>query len=225
MQIDALSEEAKLKLNSICPGCQLGQVGTKLEALCGFMRMFSEKETPKNAIAATGLITITAAANDNTVTIGDVTYTFKTALSSEPTKPNEVLIGSTANDSAANLVLAIKAEGTVGEVGVKYSTGTVPHPLVTASASNNQVTVTAQTKGAAGNDIDLAKSGNDLAVSGAKLGTGTGATAGVDGTPGTKGDLRIDDTYLYRLKADQDTSGTNWVRLGTFGDYNGDGSA
>ena len=55
------------------------------------------------------------------------------------------------------------------------------HPTVTASAAAGVVTVTAQTAGTTGNSIALAKSGTDIAVSGANLSGGTG-TALVDGT-------------------------------------------
>ncbi len=220
MQIDALSAEAKGKLNMMCPGSQLGQVGTKLEALCAFMRMFSEKATPVNAVAATGKLTIAAgnAANDNTVKVGDVTYTFKSSLS-DPAKANEVLIGDNATATSANLVLAVLAAGTVGDVGVKYGTGTVPNPLVTAASEAGVTTFTAKTKGVAGNSIALVKAGDNLTVTGAKLGTGEGATAGVDGTAAKKGDLRIDDTYIYRCKADNTIADANWVRAGTFASF------
>lgn len=87
---------------------------------------------------ASRTITCTNAANNDTVTIADKTYTFKTALSQTPTA-YEVLIGAADADDAANLVAAIN--GTAG-AGTIYGAGTLPHPSVYASANGAVVTIT-----------------------------------------------------------------------------------
>lgn len=214
MTIELLSEQAKTRLNKMCPAGHLAEMGTKLEAICSYLNALTEGDTPVNAVAATGKLTIGAsnAAADDTVTVGDVTYTFKTALS-DPAEANEVLIGASATATAANLVLAILAEGTDGEVGVKYSTGTTTHPLVTASSDAGVVTFTAKAKGAAGNEIALSKEGDGLTVSGDTLGTGAGVAEGVDGTVGIKGQITFDSTNLYICLADNTVSGTNWKKI------------
>lgn len=218
--MDSMAELTALErelLNAMAPASRRSRLGSVLANLVKLSRMFSEKVTPANAVAATGKLTIAVgnAANDNTLTVGSVTYKFKTALS-DPAAANEILIGADASGTAANILLAIAAAGTAGEVGVKYGTGTVPHPLVGATAEAGVVTFTAKTKGAAGNSIALAKVGDNLTVTGAKLGTGAGATAGVDGTVGEKGDFAWDDTYIYRCKADNTVADANWVKMGSF---------
>jgi hypothetical protein len=67
--------------------------------------------------------------NNDTVTVGDVTYTFKTALTS-PAVAGEVLIGADATESAENLIAAINGEE---GAGTTYSTGTERADVATAS--------------------------------------------------------------------------------------------
>jgi len=102
--------------------------------------------------AATGTLELTQnAANTNTVTIGETVYTFKTALSTGPTVPFEVLIGDLATDSIDNLIAAIN--GDAGE-GTLYSTGTTAHPDVTAAVGDGDtLDATASVAGEAGNAI------------------------------------------------------------------------
>ena len=94
-----------------------------------------------------------AEAND-TVSINGRTYTFKAAVS---TTADEVKIGSSAADTAANLAHAINGTGTSGSTGV-YGNGTKPNVYVTASASSGVATITARDKGSLGNSIILAAS-------------------------------------------------------------------
>lgn len=77
--------------------------------------------------AASVLLTsdATAPANNDTVTVGGVTYTFKTSLTGAA---NEVLINTTAAAALTNLKRAITLTGTIG---TDYGTGTVVNPLVT----------------------------------------------------------------------------------------------
>lgn len=100
------------------------------------------------ATAASGTLTLTgnAVANE-TVTIGTRVYTFKAAL----TGANQILIGATASDTLDNLIAAINASA--GE-GSTYGTGTVEHADVGAAAgTGDTMDITANTAGAAGNDI------------------------------------------------------------------------
>lgn len=111
---------------------------------------------------ATGTITsdTTAPSDGDTVTIGAITYTFKTALS-EPAEAHEVLIDTTAAAALDNLKLAIN--GDTGE-GTKYSTGTVAHPTVEATTNSNTTQVVqALLAGAAGNDIATTEDSDHLA--------------------------------------------------------------
>jgi hypothetical protein len=67
--------------------------------------------------------------NDDIVTVGDATYTFKTALTT-PAVAGEVLIGADATESAENLIAAINGEE---GAGTTYSTGTERADVATAS--------------------------------------------------------------------------------------------
>lgn len=105
-------------------------------------------------VKATATLTsdTTAPSDDDTVTIGAITYTFKTALTTDPAAvPYEVLIGISAAVALDNLKSAINK--TAGE-GSTYGTGTVAHPLVeaTTNANDSQV-IQAKTAGSTANAI------------------------------------------------------------------------
>lgn len=87
-------------------------------------------------VKATGVFTSSGAlANNETLTIGGTVYTFKTALTGVA---NEVLLDVSAAAALDNLKVAInKGAG----IGVKYGTGTVANPNVTATTNTD----TAQT--------------------------------------------------------------------------------
>lgn len=110
--------------------------------------------TPFNTegVRATGTLTTTVQPGDTeTVTIGTTVYTFKTALSAGPTVAYEVLRGVDEATSLANLKKAINAEA---GIGTDYSTGTLVHPTVSATASAaHTVSLEARTGGTAGNSI------------------------------------------------------------------------
>lgn len=109
---------------------------------------------------AQGIYTLpTNPANNETVTIGGTTYTFKTTLSVGPTIPNEVLRhASNSTVSLENLYLAIT--GGTG-IGTRYSTGTVAHTQVDAAydiAVGGTITLIAKTGGTGGNSIATTES-------------------------------------------------------------------
>lgn len=85
----------------------------------------------------------TAPSDGDTVTIEGQTYTFKTTLSS-PAVAYEVLIGASAAAALDNLKQAINQGDTEGAgegEGTNYGTGTVFHPLVTATTNTNTTQV------------------------------------------------------------------------------------
>lgn len=86
---------------------------------------------------ASRTITCANAAKNDTVTIGDKTYTFKATLSEKPTA-YEVKLGATDAEDAANLVAAING---TAEAGTTYGAGTPAHPSVYASANGAVVTI------------------------------------------------------------------------------------
>lgn len=81
----------------------------------------------------------TSPSDGDTVVIGDVTYTFKTALTTDPgAVAYEVKIGASAAAALDNLKSAINA--TAG-AGTTYGTGTEAHPLVSATTNTNTAQV------------------------------------------------------------------------------------
>jgi hypothetical protein len=170
------------------------------------LRVQPLEATPVNAVAATGSVGTSGSnpANNNTITIGSTVYTFKTTLTPAD---GEVLIGSAADDTALNLAHAINATG--GTPGTDYQVAAA-HPSVSAatSISSNRFTVTARTRGAAGNSIALAKSGTNVSVNGK-----TTLEGGVDGTVGSKWEHAIDSSYLYIAVADNMVADRNWRRI------------
>ena len=122
---------------------------------------------------ATGALTGdgTAPADGDTVTIGSITYTFKTSIAAQPAY--SIAVGSNTNVSFQRLQEAIHASGTAN-----YTAGTIAHPDVWVSTAGNVMSVAARKGGSAGNSIALARAAAGtphISVSGATL-TGGGGT-------------------------------------------------
>lgn len=109
---------------------------------------------------ATGTITFTtaAASANDVVTVNGIPFTFKAS----PGAPNEVAPGASFTNSAANLAAAIN----LSQADVK------------ATVAAGVVTVTFNRRGAQGNAVTLAKTGTNIAVSGATLTGGQDPTRG-----------------------------------------------
>ena len=161
--------------------------------------------TPVNAVAATATLTsdTNPPTDTKTVTIGDVVYTFVTALTTDPAEvPYEVLIG-TAAESLDNLKSAIN--GTAGE-GTTYGTGTVAHPLVSATTNTDTSQIIA-VKIAGDTSIDVSTDDTSLSWD------DTVTTNGVNGTVARAGQIYFDTTNLYIATADNTVAGANWKKL------------
>lgn len=124
-------------------------------------------------VKATATITsdATAPSDGDEVTIGDVTYTFVDALTTDPAAvPYEVLIGVSAAVALDNLKSAIN--GTAG-AGSTYGTGTVAHPLVEATTNQNTTQVIqALTAGSDANDIATTETSEHLSWGAATMAGG-----------------------------------------------------
>lgn len=96
-------------------------------------------KTALSGAKAVGTLTsdATAPADGDTVTIEGRTYVFRTALTNTVGAPYEVLIGVSAAVALDNLKSAINADGTAGV----YGSGTLIHPLVTATTNTNTTQV------------------------------------------------------------------------------------
>lgn len=125
--------------------------------------------------AATGTVTFTTnVAAADTLTLNGITITF---VSSGPTG-NQVLVGSSATATAANLQLFLNASTNASLVVAAYSTvGTV-------------LTVTYNTVGTGGNAYTIAKSSTHLTISGANLAGGAvPSSVGYATSPGSGTDI------------------------------------
>ena len=151
------------------------------------------EKTPVNAVASQGTITMAGLATaDETFVIDTQTFTWKAARS----VAGEVTIGATAAAAVTNIVAAVTAD------------------LATVTAvdgAGDTVTVTAATKGVAGNSIVFTEASTNMTVDGAgTLGT---TTAGVDGTVGVANEIVQDTTYLYVCIATNTIADNNWRRI------------
>ncbi len=113
----------------------------------------------------------TAPANNDTVTIGSVTYTYKTTLTGAA---NEILIGASASVALDNTKSAIN--GTAG-AGTTYGTGTSAHPQVTAGTKTaTTLVVNATQPGTASNSVATTDTRAQLSWTGSTLAGGTAST-------------------------------------------------
>lgn len=111
----------------------------------------------------------------DTVTVGLLTYTYKTVVG----VPYTVLIGATINDSLTNLADAINRDQVGDPEGTRYGLNTQQNPLASATNNgDNTLRATARTGGAAGNTVattsvsqSVPAKGTLSYVSGTMLGT------------------------------------------------------
>ncbi len=117
--------------------------------------------------AASGALTYSGVGTDgDTITIGTTVYTLRAAPT---TVANEVKIGATADESAANFAAAVNAGP---GAGTAYGSLTERHPSVSASASGAVVTVVANNAGDEGNAIATTESGTMTSWGAATLTSG-----------------------------------------------------
>ena len=179
------------------PELKRGKVGSKSINKMLLTDNISTK-TPVNAVAATGTLTIAepVTAND-TITIGTTVYTFKAGATAAAGQ-----IGLGADEPATKLAIVAAINGTDSK--------NTAHPLVTAgSFSGDNCTLTAKTKGAAGNSIAT----TETLTHASNVFAATTLANGVSGTLGENGEIAKDNSYLYVCIAKNTVSGTNWRRI------------
>jgi phage tail sheath protein FI len=162
-------------------------------------------------VAAQGTLTLpTNPVDGETVTIGDVSYTFRDTLS-DPATANEIHLGSETTAPAttrANIVAAINGTGTPG---TEHSEGTVANPQVEAALAptGNAVVLTARAPGEAGNAIVTASTltGTGNGFDDATLGTTRAGREPTDAVA-AQGTLTIGANPSAADPADQMTIGT-----------------
>jgi len=165
-------------------------------------------KTPVNAVAATGkMVSSGSLAGDGSiVTIGTTVYTLKTTLSTTPDVPFEVLLGNATTNTAANLTAAINEAAGAGST---YATGTTAHPDVTAAASSDDIDLTADVSGVAGNAIVTTDDDAEITWSGPEV----ALVGGIDGTVGVEFEVCADSSYLYYATAENTIADANWRRV------------
>lgn len=176
---------------------------------------------------ASGTITNdgTNVADGDTVTVGSITYTFRTSIAAQP--PNAILIGGSANVTTVALANALLG------LGASSSTGTLPNPdvyVVTPTGSiTNTLAISARKGGASGNSLALSRTSAGtphLTLSGATLtgggGTDSKTSAGwtkpYTGTSWQQATYRQPAGCRFYLQADDTGPGTGGARdVRTFG--------
>lgn len=124
-------------------------------------------EGSDDGVKATGALTLSGAGSaDETITIGDRTYTL---VAADPVE-DEILIGGSTAATAANIIAAINGgEG----AGTTYGADTVPHQEVSARANSSTVIgIVAHDAGVAGNAIATTETGAAMAFGAATLAGG-----------------------------------------------------
>lgn len=117
----------------------------------------------------------TAPSDGDTVTVEGRTYVFRTALTNTVGAPYEVLIGVSAAVALDNIKSAINADGTAGV----YGSGTLAHPLVTATTNGNTTQVVQAIKyGTEGNNYLTSETSAHLSWTGTTLSAGAGRVLG-----------------------------------------------
>lgn len=97
--------------------------------------------------------------NGQTVTIGSVVYTFRSAINNAT--PYEVAVGIDVGTSLANLDAAINAGAGSGTL---YSSATTAHPDVTSSTTLTTLTITSKLAGVLGNSTAACSESSNLAA-------------------------------------------------------------
>lgn len=137
--------------------------------------LWLEKNQTGTAITGTApTTTLTLSGNAvaaETITIGNVTYTFRAAVTN--TVPNEIKIGAAATNTLDNIKDAINATAAVAVPGTDYSSATKRHPLVTAGAKNATTVVIAPADTNVGGTVATTETMTNGAFTGAALSAGT----------------------------------------------------
>lgn len=160
-------------------------------------------------VAATGTLTFNSELphDGDTVILGSQTYTFKTALSTEPTVANEILIEATVTATIDNLIAAV--DDGAGE-GTKYSVDTVSQGMVTCTKPTaDTFLVTYDTVGFLGNQYDTAGTLTHATWGAATLAGGIDAQAANDVLIGANVEESIDNLVLAI------TAGVDTTKYGT----------
>jgi hypothetical protein len=156
---------------------------------------FRSFKTQSSGTRASATLTSTgvAPANNETVTLGTRTYTFKTTLTGAA---NEVLIGASAAIALDNLKAAVnKAPGG----GTTYSAATAQHEQVEATTNTDTTQLfVSRVAGTAGNALASTETSTVLSFGGGTFAGGLANSAPVGAKPGTSVEVNVDDQQNAR---------------------------
>lgn len=131
-----------------------------------------KRQTAVTGTAPTTTLTTSGVFSDGeTITVGNRTYTMKTALTAGT--PNQVLIGAAATNSLDNLKDAINGTTVSGAVGTIYTAGTKRHQDVTAGTKTANTLVIASTDTNANGVLATTETGANASFTGGTLSAGT----------------------------------------------------
>ena len=137
--------------------------------------LWLEKNFTQNVTGTAPTTTLTStgtAANGETMTIGGVTYTFRTALTAGNV-PNEILIGAAATNTLDNIKDAVNGTSVSGAPGTIYSQSTLRNPLVTAGTKTATTLVLTATDTNVGGGTATTETMANFAFTAGTLSTGT----------------------------------------------------
>lgn len=152
---------------------------------------------PVNAVAATRVLTMdTQPTATDTITIGTTVYTWIASGA----VAGQINVGADLAAAKVNLVAAINGTDAINTA----------HTLVTAAAfSGNTMTITAVTKGTAGNAIAT----TETFTAGTNVWAGATMTGGVNGTIATANTSVFYGGYLHFTPTEATISTASWVRV------------
>jgi hypothetical protein len=107
-------------------------------------------------------------ADGDTITIDNISYTFKTTIDNQVSY--QVKLGLGTVNTIGNLAAAMRgAPYGIGIDGIDFSYPSFPHPSVVSSPGSSSITFFAKTPGAAGNSIAISKVSAFITLSGSTL--------------------------------------------------------
>jgi len=180
---------------------EFAKVAIALEPSLSWTPVVTTEPVADATAFASALVTsnATAPANNDTITLGSVTYTFKTTLTGSP---DEVLIGASAAAALDNLKSAVNT--TAGE-GTTYGTGTSIHPNIAATTNTDTTQLfVAKAVGTAGNAYASTTTSANLSFPGATFTGGLAAATFAVVAGGSETTL----SYQWQYSADGTTGWT-----------------
>ena len=137
--------------------------------------LWLEKNQTAVAVTATSpTTTLTLSGNAvaaETITIGGITYTFRTSVSN--TTPYEIKVGAAATNTLDNIKDAVNCTTSVATVGTDYSQATKRNPLVTAGAKTSTTLVFTVTDTNVGGSTATTETMTNGSFTGSTLSAGT----------------------------------------------------